>query len=192
MSEVLGFPPEHMLERGQKSKRYFKTRETGDGYERIKTEKEYKPVLSRKLTDLIGSRSDGPRGLRRGEMGHTPANYDQFEDLLRRLWHYDPELRITPAEALMHDFFANPAHLEQPSIPRLLPAADTATSEASVSQATAAALASTLSRTLAVDGLSKDATSKPIQAHATSAATAAAVKQELAIAWQPRGGRRSV
>lgn len=111
ITEVLGMPPEHMLEKGQKTKRYFKRDDEAVAYERIKTEKEYKPMLSRRVADLIGSSTDGPRGLRRGEIGHTKANYDQFEDLLLKLLVYDPALRLKPADALQHDFFRNPAHL---------------------------------------------------------------------------------
>ena len=71
---------------------------------------EYKPLSSRRISDLIGTNSDGPRGLRRGEIGHSKANYEQFEDLLRKLLDFDPETRIKPADALDHDFFKKPAH----------------------------------------------------------------------------------
>ena len=60
---------------------------------------------------MIGTNTDGPRGLRRGETGHTKANYEQFEDLLRRLLDFDPETRMKPSEAMEHEFFTNPAHL---------------------------------------------------------------------------------
>ena len=112
ITEVLGIPPDHMLEKGQKTKRYFKRDDPALAYERIKVEKDYKPLKSRKIADLIGMHTDGPRGLRRGEIGHSKANYEQFEDLLMKLLVYDPELRAKPAEAIMHDFFRAPAHLK--------------------------------------------------------------------------------
>ena len=59
----------------------------------------------------LNAEGGGPRGLRRGENGHTLANYAQFEDLLARFLELDPEKRITAAEALEHDFFKRPAHL---------------------------------------------------------------------------------
>ena len=63
------------------------------------------------MSDLIGMNTEGPRGLRRGEIGHSKANYEQFEDLLLKLLTFDPETRIKPGEAVMHDFFRAPAHL---------------------------------------------------------------------------------
>lgn len=112
ITEVLGIPPLQMLARGLKTKRYFsKPDESVEAYERIKTEKEYKPLSSRKLSDLLGATTDGPRSIRRGDAGHTVANYAQFEDLLYKLLSYDPETRMTPQEAIKHPFFTAPAHL---------------------------------------------------------------------------------
>ena len=86
---------------------------------------DYKPLSSRMIADLIGMNTEGPRGLRRGEIGHGKASYEQFADLLLKLLTFDPETRLKPTEAIMHDFFRAPAHLRpaadapQPDAPRV-------------------------------------------------------------------------
>ena len=62
-------------------------------------------TLARQLEDVLGVRTGGPGGRRRGEAGHTPAHYQLFLDLLQRMLRYDPEQRLTPLDALSHPFF---------------------------------------------------------------------------------------
>eukprot|EP00042_Codosiga_hollandica_P055289 m.770651 g.770651 ORF g.770651 m.770651 type:complete len:618 (-) comp59084_c0_seq1:449-2302(-) len=135
ITEVFGIPPPAILERGQKTKRYFKAPEEASGWERIKLEKEYKPLCHKKIADMIGANTDGPRGLRRGEMGHTRANYEQFEDLLRKLLCFDPEQRLTPTQALRHDFFTRPAHIVLSSVPRAITDAQASSSSSARDEA---------------------------------------------------------
>jgi dual specificity tyrosine-phosphorylation-regulated kinase 1 len=104
ISETFGIPPSSMLERGRKTPSYFKRGGAGMPWERVATGKQYKPLKSRTLREMLGSRTGGPGGRREGEPGHGPADYAKFEDLLARLMDLDPSTRITPAEALQHDF----------------------------------------------------------------------------------------
>eukprot|EP00050_Salpingoeca_kvevrii_P011021 m.12175 g.12175 ORF g.12175 m.12175 type:complete len:460 (-) comp3211_c0_seq1:1123-2502(-) len=103
ITEVLGMPPLPMLEQGRKTASYFR-HEAGDKYQRVHTSKIYKNPGTRSLADMLGSRTGGPGGRRRSEPGHSPADYEKFEDLLRRLLELDPKKRMTPAEALEHEF----------------------------------------------------------------------------------------
>lgn len=47
----------------------------------------------------------GPNGEWRGDEDHTPEKYLNFIDLLRKMLMYDPDKRITPQEALEHQYF---------------------------------------------------------------------------------------
>jgi serine/threonine protein kinase len=59
---------------------------------------------------LLGRDAGGPGGRRRGEPNHSPHDYAQFIDLLKKMLAYDPEKRITPLQALRHPFLArNPS-----------------------------------------------------------------------------------
>lgn len=104
ITETFGIPPSHMLERGRKTANYFRRNSKTQAWERVVTRTEYLPVGSRKLSSLLGSSTGGPGGRRRGEPGHTREDYERFEDLLRKLMALDPAERITPAEAMNHEF----------------------------------------------------------------------------------------
>lgn len=131
--EVLGIPPAQMLEQGSKSKRYFdklpdgswvvkRTNSTAplgssssgngafskDGVSGVSIKK-YKAPGTRRLRDLLGSDIGGPQSRRLNEPGHSFSDYVKFEDIIVRMLHYDPKLRITPTEALQHTFFKRPA-----------------------------------------------------------------------------------
>lgn len=47
----------------------------------------------------------GPRGQWQSDPEHSPAKYRSFLDLIRLMLQYEPEKRITPYEALRHQFF---------------------------------------------------------------------------------------
>jgi len=104
ISETFGIPPSAMLEKGRKTASYFKRASKDTPWERVASAKKYKPARSRKLEDLLGSKTGGPGGRRSGELGHTPADYAKFEHLLSRLMDLNPATRMTPEEALSHDF----------------------------------------------------------------------------------------
>jgi hypothetical protein len=105
ISETLGIPPSYMLEKGRKTASYFKRASAELPWERVASTKVYKGEKTRKLADMLGSNSGGPGGRRKGEQGHAPADYTKFEDYLARLLDLDPKTRMTPTEALEHDFF---------------------------------------------------------------------------------------
>jgi len=58
----------------------------------------------RHLHVILGRDTGGPAGRRRGEVGHGAKEYGLFIDLLERMLHYDPVKRISPWEALNHEF----------------------------------------------------------------------------------------
>ena len=68
------------------------------------------PAIIYDLRETLGVFSGGPGGRRRMEkVGHTPADYTAFIDLLMRMLDYDPASRITPMQALAHPFLRNGA-----------------------------------------------------------------------------------
>ena len=104
--EVLGMPPLNMLEQGSKTKRFFDRYPDGTWQiKRIREGKRYKLPGTRRLRDILGSETGGPQSRRLNEPGHSLNDYLKFEDLILRMLHYDPKLRITPQEAMQHAFF---------------------------------------------------------------------------------------
>lgn len=57
-----------------------------------------------KLSDIIGVKTGGPRGSRKGQAGHEEAAYQTFLDFVTRLLHYDPAKRLGCDEAFTHPF----------------------------------------------------------------------------------------
>lgn len=104
ITELLGFPPTHMLEKARKTHSYFRRTAVNGPYQRVPCKREYKPPGSKKLSTMLGSATGGPGGRRKGELGHTKADYERFEDLLLKLLELDPAKRMTPREALEHPF----------------------------------------------------------------------------------------
>lgn len=104
--EVLGMPPLNMLEQGSKTKRFFDRYPDGTWQiKRVREGKRYKLPGTRRLRDILGSETGGPQARRLNEPGHSLNDYLKFEDLILRMLHYDPKLRITPQEAMQHAFF---------------------------------------------------------------------------------------
>uniref|UniRef100_A0AAY4AYN5 dual-specificity kinase n=1 Tax=Denticeps clupeoides TaxID=299321 RepID=A0AAY4AYN5_9TELE len=105
--EVLGVPPNHMLDQAPKARKYFD--KLSDGLWTVKKnkdiKKEYKPPATRRLHEILGVETGGPGGRRAGEQGHAPCDYLKFKDLILRMLDYDPKTRITPFYALQHNFF---------------------------------------------------------------------------------------
>lgn len=111
ISETVGIPSAKMLETARKANRYFR-KGAGTGseatYERVHTTREYAPVKTRTLSKLLGSQTGGPGGRRRGETGHTPEDYQRFENLLYQLLELNPVERISADVAFAHPFLSSP------------------------------------------------------------------------------------
>lgn len=106
--EVLGIPPSHIIEKATRRDRFF---ERGPGgtwslrRHRDGRKDHYRRPGSRSLNDILGIEQGGPSGMRKGEIGHAPADYHKFRDLIVCMLEYNPETRIKPLEALHHSFF---------------------------------------------------------------------------------------
>lgn len=121
--EVLGYPPEKMVEKCSKFKKFF-TRNSSPHHHNssphhhhhpsthahsifssysIRDAHKYKSPGSRKLRDVLGM-----GGGRKGE----GMDYQTFHDLVLRMLTYDPCKRLTPSQSLHHPFFS-------PTIPQL-------------------------------------------------------------------------
>ncbi|MCP9265786.1 Dual specificity tyrosine-phosphorylation-regulated kinase 1A [Dirofilaria immitis] len=128
--EVLGMPPNHMIEAAPAEKRnkffekddehnidsvltYFlipgillKRLEKDGNYlcKESRENRRYRSPGSRKLADIIGVDTGGPGSRRLGECGHTPEEYTKFKDLVERMLAFDPRERIGPYAAVRHPF----------------------------------------------------------------------------------------
>eukprot|EP00730_Choanoeca_flexa_P014694 TRINITY_DN6520_c0_g1_i1.p1 TRINITY_DN6520_c0_g1~~TRINITY_DN6520_c0_g1_i1.p1 ORF type:complete len:462 (+),score=135.90 TRINITY_DN6520_c0_g1_i1:377-1762(+) len=103
LTELLGIPPVEMLEKGRKAANFFRKLPSG-AYERLPSKRCYVGVAAKRLKSMLGSETGGPGGRRLGETGHTPEDYSLFEDLLMKMFAYNPKERITPEDALKHPF----------------------------------------------------------------------------------------
>jgi len=130
--EVLGMPPKHILDAGQKTRKFFD--KVSDGsyvLKKTKTNRKYKPAGARRLHDILGVETGtisnlqfhtmlihnfrpaqyffsflgGPGGRRVNEPGHSIQDYLRFKDLILRMLDFDCKTRITPYYALQHNFF---------------------------------------------------------------------------------------
>ncbi|XP_023027475.2 serine/threonine-protein kinase minibrain isoform X1 [Leptinotarsa decemlineata] len=105
--EVLGMPPFELLEDANKTRKFFEKipGERRFVLKKTKDGKKYESPGTRRLHDILGVDTGGPGGRRAGEIGHTPADYLRFKDLILRMLDYDPKTRIAPYHALQHNFF---------------------------------------------------------------------------------------
>ncbi|OQV19990.1 Serine/threonine-protein kinase minibrain [Hypsibius exemplaris] len=105
--EVLGMPPERMLDQSKKLHKFFAVNETG--YVPIpKAGKKYFAPGMRMFDKVIGVETGGPGGRRLHEPGHSHLDYIKFRDLILKMLRFEPSQRLTPAEALSHSFFRKP------------------------------------------------------------------------------------
>lgn len=104
--EVLGIPPEHLLNQAPKTKKYFHRLPDGSyALNSLKDGKKFRAPNSRKINDVIGIETGGPGGRRLSEPGHSVHDYLKFKDLILKMLDYDPKTRITPFYVLQHNFF---------------------------------------------------------------------------------------
>lgn len=119
--ETLGMPPASLLDRGYKTSKFFikVPSQTGAPYYILRKHKksrvQYLPPGTRKLYHILGVDSGGPHGRRRGEEGHSTADYLQFLNLVLQMLEFNPIRRIKPEQAMRHAFF-NSTHLQSSEI----------------------------------------------------------------------------
>mmetsp|Transcript_21207 Transcript_21207/g.31603 ORF Transcript_21207/g.31603 Transcript_21207/m.31603 type:complete len:624 (+) Transcript_21207:133-2004(+) len=100
--EILGMPPDWLIESGKYGKRHFMKQRDDKGLVRwMSSAKPGKRSFSEIMKDA--------RNLNTGKRGHSEVDYARFEDLLRRMLNYDFRQRITPESALQHNFFRSVA-----------------------------------------------------------------------------------
>lgn len=105
-ASYLGLPPEEMIIKSPVAGRYF----VPSSDCRTVNYFEFVPELQdrfipRRLTDTLGFNTDNPDNQRMLRSKHSKADYLAFIDLLEKMLVYDPEKRITPQQALKHNFF---------------------------------------------------------------------------------------
>ncbi|XP_076310656.1 homeodomain-interacting protein kinase 2-like isoform X3 [Tachypleus tridentatus] len=114
ISQTQGLPAEHMLNNATKTSRFF-YRETDSNYPfwRLKTPEEHEAetnIKSKEARKYIFNCLDDmaqvnvPTDLEGGELLAEKADRREFIDLLKRMLTLDQERRITPGEALNHNF----------------------------------------------------------------------------------------
>ncbi|CAF0744255.1 unnamed protein product [Didymodactylos carnosus] len=103
--EVLGMPPNNILEQGTKTKRFFDRLPDNTWVAKRSKERRYRTPGAKKLHDILGVDLGGPGGRRTGEPNHSTQDYVKFKDLVQQMLEYDPKRRITPFIALQHSFF---------------------------------------------------------------------------------------
>lgn len=116
ISQTQGLPAEHMLNSATKTTRFF-YRETDINYPfwRLKTPEEHEAetnIKSKEARKYIFNCLDDmaqvnvPNDLEGGELAAEKADRREFIDLLKRMLTLDQERRISPVEALSHNFVA--------------------------------------------------------------------------------------
>ena len=93
------------------------------------------------LTTTLGVNSGGPGGRRAGETGHTPAHYELFLGIVKRMLDWSPETRITSVDALKHPFLDDDVWTAHDPSAAAAAAATAAVTAAAAAGATAAAAA---------------------------------------------------
>lgn len=78
LTEVLGRPPQSMVEASLKWHKFFVAGTNGEWLPR-RTGVDFR---TRTLREIIGVDTNGPRGIREGEKGHAVADYEIFLDFV--------------------------------------------------------------------------------------------------------------
>lgn len=108
---VLGPLPSHMVANSPKKSRFYKEEIDPATNSYLLLEPITEPTKS--LEQTIGVTTGGPRGLRKGQVGHDEENYRQFYDFVSKLLKYDPNERLTCADAFQHPFLLPLTQQEQ-------------------------------------------------------------------------------
>lgn len=99
MQRVLGPMPSTMVRSSPAKAKYFSEQE---GAYVLKDA----PDDTKTLDEVLGVRTGGPRGTRKGQPGHDPATYAAFADFIKGLLTYEPARRLSCRAALGHPFLA--------------------------------------------------------------------------------------
>ncbi|GAA5973493.1 hypothetical protein JCM21900_001813 [Sporobolomyces salmonicolor] len=116
--EMLGMPPDHMLDQGKQTSHFFETHadEYGRRRYRLKTLERYsqeyktneqpskKYFSATTLPEIITQYPIVRKGLKEAEVDKEMRNRIAFIDFVQGLLHLDPEQRWTPQQARMHPF----------------------------------------------------------------------------------------
>ncbi|KAK9885535.1 hypothetical protein WA026_012285 [Henosepilachna vigintioctopunctata] len=94
--EVLGIPPQHLLDQGTKTKAFFRKMMPSERYKLNHTEREYMKPKSRSWYTVIPLDSESDSDV---------DWYIPFIHLIKNIVVYDPEERISAQNALDHKFF---------------------------------------------------------------------------------------
>ncbi|TWW56205.1 Homeodomain-interacting protein kinase 2 [Takifugu flavidus] len=98
--QILGQPPDHVLDKGQQTEEFFNRRTNDHSRWTIKTAEEY--GISEKEEDF--NCFDDVVGMLSVQQEHA-TGLDLFMDLIKNMLQVDPNQRVTPVEALQHPFF---------------------------------------------------------------------------------------
>lgn len=107
--EILGMPPQQMLDQGRKTRKYFVKIPSKGTYEPKKSDKgiEYDTPGSRTLEDVFKEFHGSSDTASRKTLGLSGRDFDKFQDLILKMLQFDPKKRITPRDALGHKFFTS-------------------------------------------------------------------------------------
>lgn len=122
MACILGAPPQRMIEQSPKRRNFFQWDPKLKRWVLAPPDKDPSRYTKSSLEDILGVYTGGPGGRRRGQPGHSEDDYLNFLDLIKKLFVYNAQSRISPSEALRHPFL-NPVAGESPraSAPASLP-----------------------------------------------------------------------
>lgn len=110
IAQVIGMPPSTMIQKSPKKTKFFSYNQMLHQYA---LKQKNSALVMRNLQDIIGVYTGGPGGRRANQPGHSTQEYLKFLDLVSKMLTYDAAQRITPAQALNHEFFtSNPDLLE--------------------------------------------------------------------------------
>eukprot|EP00906_Rhabdomonas_costata_P036151 RCo050739 len=106
MACVLGPAPQRLIEQSPKKRNFYQYESSKKTWVLAPPDKDPSRYAKATLEEILGVSTGGPAGRRKGQPGHSEADYLVFVDLVKRMFTYGAESRITPSEALRHPFLA--------------------------------------------------------------------------------------